>query len=545
MALYVDESFGDDEFHRPWAKATMPDLPARLAVPRLLSRYLMTVSLITMKTHTLILAKVLLSILFTGLAHAAPAKPNVLFIAIDDLNDWVGCFGGNPQVKTPNLDRFAADGGMVMMNAYAPATVCCPSRSALLTGVHAHKTGVYGNKNNLKNAPKAEGLLTLPEYFSQNGYHSLSMGKIFHRHPLPGDAGNTKSDQGQWAFDEYHRTLGGIGPASKQRPVNNLPNLPNEKPSYHYHAFDWGPTALNDETEMLDYKTASWAAEQLTTRDFDGKPFFMAVGISKPHLTWYVPQKYFDMYPLDEIMLPKTLATDLDDVLDRNGKPVYAPTASWLRAEKYGRHKEAVQAYLATITFVDDCIGVLLGGLAQSRYADNTIVMLWGDHGWFLSEKKRYGKTQLWQESCRVPLMVKVPGVTPKSKQCDGVVNLIDMYPTTVELCGLPENPVLDGRSFAPLLRNPDMAWNHPTLTNGCRPGFYRVYDGRYSYIIEQSRGAEELYDHRRDPMEWTNLAGQAEYAVTKTRLRASVPRIEEPKAPENQDPSQVTGTSQ
>ncbi len=157
--------------------------------------------------------------LAASLTHAAPAqepprqtqdRPNVLFIAIDDLNDWVGCFGGNPQVKTPNLDRFHAEGGMVMFDAHAPATVCCPSRSALLTGVHAHKTGVYGNKNNLKNAPKAKDLVTLPEYFSQHGYHSLSMGKIFHRHPLPGDQGSRKSDAGQWAFDDYHKTLGGF-----------------------------------------------------------------------------------------------------------------------------------------------------------------------------------------------------------------------------------------------------------------------------------------------------------------------------------------------
>jgi arylsulfatase A-like enzyme len=489
-----------------------------------------------MKTCASILTQILLSVLATGLVHAAPAKPNVLFIAIDDLNDWVGCFGGNPQVKTPNLDKFAAEGGLVMLNAHAPATVCCPSRSALLTGVHAHKTGVYGNKNNLKNAPRAKDLVTLPEYFSQHGYHSLSMGKIFHRHPLPGDKADSKSDQGQWAFDEHHKTLGGIGPASKERPVNGLPNLPNEKPSYHYRAFDWGPTALNDETEMLDYKTASWAAEQLTSRDFEGKPFFMAIGISKPHLTWYVPQKYFDMYPLEEIVLPKTLLSDLDDILDRNGKRVYQPTNSWLRAEKHGRHKEAVQAYLATITFVDDCIGVLLDGLADSQYAEDTIVMLWGDHGWFLGEKQRYGKTQLWQESCRVPLMVKVPGVTPKAKRCTGVVNLIDMYPTLIELCGLPENSTLDGRSFAPLLRNPGIEWNYPTLTNGCFPGFYRVFDGRYSYVSHRQRGSEELYDHQNDPMEWTNLGSKPEYAAVKARLKAFIPTTESPRSPENPD---------
>jgi arylsulfatase A-like enzyme len=463
----------------------------------------------------------------------AAGKPNVLFVAIDDLNDWVGCFGGNPQVKTPHLDRLNAEGGMVMMNAHTAATVCCPSRSALLTGVHAHKTGVYGNRNNLRNAPKAKDLVTLPQYFSQHGYHSLSMGKIFHRHPAPGDKGSKKSDAGQWAFDEYVRAKGFAGPISKERPVCGLPAAPGDK-SYHSKGFDWGPTVGNDETKMLDHNTASWAAEQLKTRDFEGKPFFMAIGISKPHLPWYVPQKYFDMYPLDEIVLPKTLATDLDDILDRNGRPVYKPHATWRRLQKAGRHKEAVQAYLATITFVDDCVGVLMDGLAESKHADNTIVMLWGDHGWFLGEKQQYGKTKLWQESCRVPMMVKIPGVTPKSKQCMGVVNLIDMYPTLVELCGLPGNPVLDGRSFAPLLRNPDMEWNHPTLTNGCFPGFYRVYDGRHSYISYRQKGAEELYDHERDPLEWKNLASNPDYAEIKAKLRTLVPAVQEPRAPQN-----------
>jgi arylsulfatase A-like enzyme len=318
---------------------------------------------------------------------AAEERPNVLFVAIDDLNDWVGCFGGNPQVKTPNLDRFFASGGMVMYDAHAPATVCCPSRSALLTGVHCHRTGVY------------------------------------------------------------------------------------------------------------------------------------------------VPQKYFDMYPLDEVVLPKTLAGDLDDIVDARGRPIHRPHASWLRAEKYGRHKEAVQAYLATITFVDDCMGVLLDGLAKSKYADNTIVMIWGDHGWHLGEKQKYGKTQLWQESCRVPLMVKVPGVTPPNKRCMGVVNLIDMYPTLVELCGLPANPKNDGRSFAQLLHNHDMQWNRPTLTTSNR-GNHRIYDGRYSYSIY--RGAEELYDNQQDPMQWTNLAHNAEYADVIARLKTYLPSTNEPESPRN-----------
>ncbi len=391
------------------------------------------------------------------------------------------------------MDKFHTDGGMVMYKAHAPATVCCPSRSALLTGVHSYKTGVYGNTNNLKYAPKAKDLVTLPEYFSSNGYTSLTMGKIFHKHNYD----DRNDDHGQWAFDEYYKTLGGMGPLSDERPVNGLPNLEDENPSsYHYKAFDWGPTRENDETEMMDYKTAQWAADQFQNRDFE-KPFFMAVGISKPHLSWYVPQKYFDMYPLDEIELPETIPNDLEDILDKYGKQAFNPQDTWRRAEKYGRHKEAVRAYLATITFVDDCIGVLLDGLKNSKYAENTIVMLWGDHGWYLGEKMRYGKTELWQEASRVPMMVKVPGVTPNNKRCYGLVNLIDMYPTLIELCDLPPNPKNDGRSFAELLHNPDMEWNFPTLTT-MGFGNHRIFDGRYSYINHKSKGAEQLYDHQK-----------------------------------------------
>jgi arylsulfatase A-like enzyme len=259
----------------------------------------------------------------------------------------------------------------------------------------------------------------------------------------------------------------------------------------------------------------------------------MALGISKPHLTWYVPQKYFDMYPLDEIVLPEMLRTDYDDILDENGKPAFGPHLTWLRVDKYDRHKEAVRAYLATITFVDDCIGVLLDGLAKSKYADNTIVMLWGDHGWHLGEKMRYGKTQLWQEACRVPMMVKVPDLTPGNKKCNGVVNLIDMYPTLVELCGLPPNPENDGHSFAELLRNPDMKWDKPTLTTMGR-GNHRIFDGRYSYIIHKGLNVEQLYDHQTDPMEWKNLVNNPEFEELKNHLKTFLPETDEAESPLN-----------
>ena len=410
-----------------------------------------------MKWMRIFLGGACLGLCVSAVAKPAAERSNVLFIAIDDLNDWIGCFGGNPQVQTPHLDRFNASGGMVMFDAHSSSTVCGPSRSSLLTGKYPHTTGVYGNKNNLRKAEKTKDLLTLPQYFSAHGYHTLSRGKIFHKHSSGNKKNRDSLDHGQWAFDEWVHERGGVAPEGKQFPLNGLPPSKGDR-SYHSIGFDWAPTVGNDETLMKDYMTATWAVEQFQTRVFD-KPFFMAVGFSKPHLPWYVPQKYFDMYPLDEIVLPKTIPDDLDDIINKYGKPV-KPHGTWRRVERAGQHKQAVQAYLATITFVDECIGVLLDGLASSPYAENTIVMLWGDHGWHLGEKQKYGKTQLWQESCRVPLMVKVPGITPKRKRCVGVVNLIDMYPTLLELCGLPENSENEGRSFAELIHNPDMKWN-------------------------------------------------------------------------------------
>lgn len=462
-------------------------------------------------------------------ANAGKEHPNVLFIAIDDLNDWVGVFDGNPQAKTPNLDKFNAQGGLVMYDAHVPSTVCGPSRSSILTGKYPHSTGVYGNTTNIRNAPKTKDLLTLPQYFSEHGYHTLSRGKIFHAHPWNGVP---RGDMGQWAFDEWVEDKGWAGPISKERPVNGLPNLPGEAKVYHTDAFDWGPTVGNDETKMKDYITVEWAVEQLKTREFD-KPFFMAIGISKPHLQWWVPQKYFDMYPLEQIVLPETQPNDLEDIRTKWDKPI-KPHVTWRRVETYGqRHKEAVQAYLANISFVDDCIGVLLDGLAESLYAENAIVVLWSDHGWHLGEKQRYGKTMLWQEATRVPLMIRVPGVTPDNKKSMGVVNLIDLYPTLLELCGLPENPENEGRSFAELIHNPDMTWNEPILSD-YQYGGHRIYDGRYSYIAFSKIGTEELYDHESDPMEWHNLAKSPEYADVLARLKSHLPEERAAMAPIN-----------
>lgn len=472
-------------------------------------------------------------------ANAAESSPptekpdnkgyNILFIGVDDMNDWVGCLGGNSQAITPNMDRFAKERAMVMNKAYCASTVCCPSRSALLTGKSPSSTGVYGNSQNIKKAPKTKDLVTLPEYFGKNGYHTLSAGKIFHKHPTPNGI-----DEGQWAFHEFVDPGGNNkGLLWEESPGSVLGGKIAERGKDQQAS--WGACKAPVE-ETRDYLACKWAADQLQ-RDFDGKPFFLALGISKPHLPWIVPQQFFDLYPLDQIKPVEIVRDDLDDIVRKDGKPIFKPGGNifFEDIDKANLHKQAQRAYLANISYVDHCLGVLFDALGKSKYADNTIVMLWGDHGWHLGEKLKYSKTDLWEESDRVPLIVRVPGTTPHGVKCDGVVNLLDLYPTLVELCGLPPNPENEGRSFAPLLKNPKMPWNFPTLTTYQFKN-HSFTDGRYRYTSYGGRadGAEELYDHSIDPMEHKNLAANPEFKGIIDAFKTLLPKHDEPNSPEN-----------
>ncbi|MBF0196888.1 MAG: sulfatase [Planctomycetes bacterium] len=455
-----------------------------------------------------------LSLTCSSSLFSSEKSMNVLFIAIDDLNDWIGPMGGNPQVKTPHLDRFA-EKSIVMNKAYCAATVCGPSRSSLLTGKACHNTGVYGNENNLKNAPKTKDLETLPEYFGNRGYFTLSVGKIFHKHMT-----EKGLDEGQWAFHEVAKPKGTVnGMLWEKQAVH---------PDYKYGGspMKWGATKASLE-KTKDYLNAKWAADQFE-RDFDDKPFFMALGISRPHLPFFVPQKYFDMYPEDKVKIAPCKMDDHDDILNPDGKPAFkGPDATWLAVDKTDSHLGLNRAYMASVSYADDCLGMLFDALEKSKYADNTIVMLWGDHGWYLGEKLRYRKTGLWEEAARVPFMVRVPGVNEGTKS-DGVINLLDMYPTLVELCGLPANPKNDGRSFAKLIHKPQMKWNEPTLTT---MGYknHSLTDGRYRFInYGGGKGAEEFYDHDSDPLEYNNLVRNPEYKDLVARFKALLPKSNE-----------------
>ena len=430
---------------------------------------------------------------------ASTSRPNVLFIAVDDLNDWVGVYGGHPQCKTPHIDKLAAK-GMLFRNASCPGPVCGPSRSAILSGFTPSRTGAYGNSNYMLNSELVQKNPTLTEYFSKHGYLTLSMGKIFHMHATPNGM-----DAGHWAYDIWEQATGG-GSMQEDKFSSRGKSLINGKkiknPMYKgSSALDFGPIQ-NDKEETWDYKTAKWFEGKLK-EDYD-KPFFMSVGMSKPHLPFIAPQEFFDLYDLDTIIVPDYRLDDLDDIVNAGGKKMFKPSDDFLWCEHYNIHKDVVRAYMATVSYVDACVGVVLDAIEKSKYADNTIVMLWGDHGWHLSEKLKYGKATLWREATQLPFIVYVPGMTD-GEECTRNVNLQDIYPTLIDLCDLPEKANLDGTSIKPLLKNPRTEWI-PAVTT-YKKGNHSVMTEKWHYITYGAKNGEELYNLENDPMEWTNLA--------------------------------------
>jgi arylsulfatase A-like enzyme len=310
-----------------------------------------------------------------------------------------------------------------------------------------------------------------------------------------------------------------------KRPVNGIPGTAQ---------FDWGPLAVPD-SEMGDMKVADWASNELAKQQ--DKPFFLACGFSKPHLPWYVPRKYFDMYPVEKITLPVVKEDDLDDV-PSEGKRLALRSGDHKKVTGHAQWKKAVQGYLASITFVDACVGRVMDALAASPHAKNTIVVLWSDHGWHLGEKLHWRKFALWEESTRNVFIMHVPGTTKAGGKCVRTVSAMDIYPTIVELCGLASKEGIDGRSIVPLLKNPASKWEHPAVTTYER-GNHTVRNERWRYIRYHD-GGEELYDHDKDEMEWTNLADKPEFAKVKQELAKWLPKVDAPDSPRR--PAGVAG---
>lgn len=424
-------------------------------------------------------------------ALAAPPRPNVLFIAIDDLNDWVGCLGGHPQARTPNMDRLAAR-GTLFSNAHVQSPLCNPSRSSLLTGLRPSTTGIYGLAPGLRDVAATRDRVTLPQHFARHGYFTAGFGKVFHDGSIPP----------QLRTNEFHVW----GPAP------GMP-LPKEKfvhtPS-DIRAMDWG-VFPEDDREQADWKIADAAIAQLKTRPPD-KPFFLAVGFRLPHVPCFASQQWFDLFPPeDEILLPPVKDHDRDDV------PEFAwylhwklpePRLSWLRQSNQWR--PLVRAYLASTTFMDSQLGRMLDALDASGAATNTVIVLWSDNGWHLGEKSVTGKNTLWERSTRVPLIFAGPGVA-KSAKCSQPAELLDLYPTLVELCGLPPPPGLEGHSLMPQLKNARAKRRWPAITTH-NVGNHAVRSERWRYI-RYAEGSQELYSLRTDPNEWTNTVANPKLA--------------------------------
>ena len=463
--------------------------------------------------------------LFLSASLLAGSKPNVLFIAVDDMNDWTSTLGGySGKAHTPNLERLARM-GMTFSNAHTASPVCCPSRTAMMLGLRPSTTGIYNNGQWwLPHLPDA---VSLPMHFKRHGYETMGAGKIFHH-----TAGFNPPVQ----WDDFQRLVFQDDPWFRGHKLNYPWSTPEKYPKgYPFsglkgtpHEGDWGVIPGLAEAEYDDSKSVDYAVRALgKKRD---NPFFLACGIFRPHLPWYAPKKYFDLYPLEKIKLPKITEGDLQDVPPQGLKLSAARRNEFLNIKKHGKWKEGIRAYLASISFADAQLGRLLDALEKSAHADHTIIVFWSDHGWHLGEKNHWHKSTLWEEATRIPFLFSVPGLTKGGTRCSRPVDTLCVYPTLIELCGLKPRKDLDGTSIVPLLKNPETTWDLPAVTEFKR-GQCAVRSERFRYI-RYSDGTEELYDHSKDPNEWTNLAGEVSYRKVMDELGRSIPKEFAPDAP-------------
>ncbi|QDS92407.1 Choline-sulfatase [Roseimaritima multifibrata] len=454
-------------------------------------------------------------LLWAGAVAAADdsraSRPNVLMIAIDDLNDWVGPLRGHPQVQTPAMDRLAAR-GVTFANAHCQSPLCNPSRTSLMTGRRPSSTGVYGLAPWFRKVPELSDLETLPQYFAKHGYHTEIGGKIYH-----GPYG--RQEQGE--ADVWGPAAGvGVKPPKKLIPPTPMGNHP---------LMDWGTFPHRDE-DKGDYKVASWACDQLQVQD-SSEPWFMSVGFFLPHVPCYATQKWFDLYPLESLELPSILANDRSDTPDSSWFIHWTlpePRTSWLR--KHDQLKPLVRAYLASVSFVDSQVGRVLDALEESGQAENTIVVLWSDHGYHLGEKGISGKNSLWDRSTRVPLIFAGPSI-PQDRRTGQPAELLDIYPTLADLAGLTPPSDVEGISLKPQLLDPENAIRQRPAITTHNQNNHAVRSVRYRYI-RYADGAEELYDMQTDPNEYENLAGDPQYADVIAAHKEWLPLINLPPAP-------------
>lgn len=428
-------------------------------------------------------------------------KPNILFIAVDDMNDWIGPLNGLSIAKTPNLDKLAGQ-GVTFTNAHCATPACAPSRLAIMTGVQPSKTDVMQNVwydgPQWRKIPILENIETIEQFFKNRGYKTLAGGKIYHTLAPPWTTIN-QAEAKDWDF--YFPSV--YIPIPYQIRAEDDVIRPEYFRGKRYPWFTWGPIDIPDE-KMADYQVVDWAKYELSQKH--EKPFYLACGIFRPHMPWEVPRKYFDMYPLKDIPNLVVKENDLEDAYDHGRRQWHKFV---LENEQW---KKVIQAYLASISFADAQIGRLLEGLQNSAYAENTIVVLWSDHGMHIGEKENWEKFTLWEESTRVPLIFKAPGITKPGTKCSEPVSTIDIYPTLVELAGFQVPMHCDGKSLLPQLNDVSSSTDCSALTSFRFAGEkgkvgHSLRSNRYRYIYYEDNSLEELYDHQTDPNEFINLA--------------------------------------
>lgn len=486
---------------------------------------------------------VLFLLLFLALVNHEQAlaadsrQTNVLLIAIDDLNDWVGFLDGHPQANSPNMDGLARR-GMVFANAHCAAPLCRPSRAAIFSGKQPFQTGAYDNDDSITKLHPETVMLT--KRFADAGYRTLGTGKILHARSRELFQTYNGTEQ-RWspfasvrAVDYPAKTLAEratkpnyiarIGDLEVQLPLNGMPSERNVE-KRNGESFDWGPIDVSDE-QMGDGRITTWAINQL--QQPSQQPFFLAVGYYRPHIPLFAPTRYFQEYPKETTQLPKVRESDLDDLSETGRKWAIEPITAGSHAmvQSHDQWKAAVAAYLACVSFVDAQIGRLLDELDNSSYAENTVVILFSDHGWHLGEKQHWGKWTGWQRSTRVPLVI-VPSREQReyfqtNARCTQPVGLIDIYPTLLQLCDLPASRDVDGDSLVPSLEDP--ATPRPPVITTFDVGNYSIGDEHHR-LIHYRDGSEELYDHQVDPHEFNNVIEDAEYAEIRRSLRSRMPQ--------------------
>jgi uncharacterized sulfatase len=456
---------------------------------------------------------VLLACGCAGASDAAPAqasKPlNVLFLVSDDLNTDMGHYG-HPLVKTPHLDRLAAR-GVRFDRAYCQYPLCNPSRASFLTGRRPDTTGVLENATHFrKNLPD---VATLPQVFSRRGYFAARVGKLYH-YGVPSQIGTPGLDD----------------PPSWQVAVNPRGKEKDEEDRCVYYtgnqksmggSLTWYVSEGSDE-EQTDGKVASEAIRLL--EENKDKPFFLAVGFYRPHVPCVAHQKWFDLYPLDRVQLPKEPAEHLKNI------PAAAPN---VKPHNYGveedKLRQMIRAYYASVSYLDSQVGRVLGALDRLGLAGNTAVVFFGDHGWALGEHGQWQKMSLFERSARVPLIIAAPGAKGNGRPCGRTVELVDLYPTLAELAGVPAPPGYEGTSLKPLLENPQAPWAEPAYTQvrrGANLMGRSVRTERYRYTEwDEGKAGAELYDYDADPREFNNLAPDPRHAGVVAEMKRLLQR--------------------